>query len=202
MKIPSTVLLAFLLLTPVFAQELKPTPALPPDSRLKADVLLIVAHPDDETGVSAYLAELLDQHKRVEVIYLTHGEAGHNNMGPERGPSLGAVRETEVRHALSSLGIENVWFLGGRDTPSQNVLQSLANWNHGRVLEEVVRMVRLTRPEIIITWLPGFFIGENHGDHQASGVLSTEAFDMAGDAAIFPAQLAAPTKINETLLEG
>ncbi len=202
MKIASIILLVSLLAMPLPAQVLKPTPALPPDNRLKADILLIVAHPDDETGASAYLAKLLDQHKRIEVVYLTHGEAGHNNMGPERGPSLGAVRETEVRHALAMLGIDNVWFLDGRDTPSQNVLQSLANWRNGQALEEVVRMVRLTRPEVIITWLPGFFIGENHGDHQASGVLSTEAFDIAGDPASFPAQLAAATKINETLLEG
>jgi LmbE family N-acetylglucosaminyl deacetylase len=202
MKIRSKVLLVSLLVTPLFAQVLKPTPALPPDNRLKADILLIVAHPDDETGVSAYLAKLLDQHKRVEVVYLTRGEAGHNNMGPERGTSLGAVRETEVRHALATLGIDNVWFLDGRDTPSQNVLQSLGQWRHGLALEEVVRMVRLTRPEVIVTWLPGFFIGENHGDHQASGVLATEAFDIARDPAIFPAQLAAAVKVNELLLEG
>ncbi len=202
MKILSKALVVFLLTVPSLAQVLKPTPALPPDNRLKADILLIVAHPDDETGATAYLAKLLDQHKRIEVVYLTHGEAGHNNMGPERGPSLGAVRETEVRHSLASLGIDNVWFLDGRDTPSQNVLQSLANWHNGQALEEVVRMVRLTRPEVIITWLPGFFIGENHGDHQASSVLSNEAFDSAGDPAVFPAQLAAATKINETLLEG
>jgi LmbE family N-acetylglucosaminyl deacetylase len=202
MKTVSKALLVPLLVLPLFAQVLKPTPALPPDNRLKADVLLVVAHPDDETGVSAYLTKLLDQHKRVEVVYLTHGEAGHNNMGPERGPSLGAVRETEVRHALATLGIDNVWFLDGRDTPSQNVLQSLAQWHHGLALEEVVRMVRLTRPEVIITWLPGFFIGENHGDHQASGVLATEAFDIAGDAGIFPAQLAAAVKVNELSQEG
>jgi LmbE family N-acetylglucosaminyl deacetylase len=202
MKIPFKALLVFLLVLPSFAQVLKPTPALSPDNRLKADILLVVAHPDDETGVSAYLAKLLDQHKRVEVVYLTHGEAGHNNMGPERGPSLGAVRETEVRHALATLEIDNVWFLDGHDTPSQNVLQSLGQWRHGLALEEVVRMVRLTRPEVIITWLPGFFIGENHGDHQASGVLATEAFDIAGDPAIFPSQLAAAVKINELLLEG
>ena len=65
------------------------------DDRMKADVLLIVAHPDDETGVSAYLAQLLDQGKRVAAVYLTHGEAGHNNMGRERAKSLGAVREME-----------------------------------------------------------------------------------------------------------
>ena len=202
MKIASATLLLYSLVTPVWAQLSKPVPALAPDNRLKADILLVVAHPDDETGVSAYLAKLLDQHKRIEVVYLTHGEAGHNNMGPERGPSLGVVRETEVRHALATLGIDNVWFLDGRDTPSQNLLQSLGNWHHGLALEQVVRMVRITRPEVIMTWLPGFFIGENHGDHQASGVLATEAFDIAGDPAVFPAQLAAATKVNETFLEG
>lgn len=190
-----------LLLATLVAQAPKSQPIGQPDDRLKADVLLVVAHPDDETGVSAYLAQLLDQHKRVAAVYMTHGEAGHNNMGPERAASLGAVREMELRHSLTKFGIDNVWFLGGRDTPSQNVLQSLAAWHHGAALEEVVRMVRLTRPEVIITWLPGFFIGENHGDHQAAGVLATEAFDLAGDPSIFPAQLAAPVRINETLLE-
>jgi LmbE family N-acetylglucosaminyl deacetylase len=172
------------------------------DDRMKADVLLIVAHPDDETGVSAYLAQLLDQGKRVAVVYLTHGEAGHNNMGRERAKSLGAVREMELRHAMTQLGIQNVWFLDGKDTPSQDVLQSLGNWGHGANLEDVVRMVRLTRPEIVLTWFPGIFIGENHGDHQASGVLAVEAFDSAGDPAVFPSQLAQPRKVNETLLEG
>jgi LmbE family N-acetylglucosaminyl deacetylase len=194
--------LCILFVATLVAQTAKTPPATRPDDRFKADVLLVVAHPDDETGVSAYLAQLLDQHKRVAAIYLTHGEAGHNSMGPERAASLGAVREIELRRAMTKIGIDNVWFLGGRDTPSQNVLQSLARWNHGTALEEVVRMVRFTRPEVILTWLPGFFIGENHGDHQASGVIATEAFDMAGDPTVFPAQLSAAVHVNETLLEG
>ncbi len=173
-----------------------------PDVRFKTDVLLIVAHPDDEAAVSAYLAQLLDQGKRVAAVYLTHGEAGHNDMGRERAASLGAVREMELRHALAQLGIEDVWFLGGRDTPSQDVLQSLANWHHGAALEDVVRIVPLTRPNVILTCLPGFFIGENHGDHQAAGVVATEAFDLAGDPSAFPAQIAQPRHVNETLLEG
>ena len=179
-----------------------PQVAPKPDDRFKADLLLIVGHPDDESGISAYLAQLLDQGKKVEAVYLTHGEAGHNNMGSERGPSLGLVREMELRHAMTQLGVQNVWFLDGKDTPSQDVLQSLANWRHGAVLEEVVRIVRLTRPSVILSWMPGFFIGENHGDHQASGVVAVEAFETAGDPSVFPAQLAQPRKVNETLLEG
>jgi len=194
-------LLTFFVAT-LAAGTAKSPPVTQPDDRFKVDVLLVVAHPDDETGVSAYLAQLLDQHKRVAAVYLTRGEAGHNNMGPERAAALGAVREMELRHAMTKFGIDNVWFLDGRDTPGQNVLQSLSRWHHGAALEEVVRMVRFTRPEVILTWLPGVFIGENHGDHQASGVLATEAFDMAGDPSVFPAQLAAPVRVNETLLEG
>ncbi len=196
---------ALLLAAAALAQNSTPSPTPPllqPDERLKVDLLLVVAHPDDETGAVAYLLQLIDQHKRVAVVYTTHGEAGHNNIGPERARSLGAVREMELRHALESVGINNVWFLSGKDTPTQNVLESLANWGNGQVLEEVVRMVRLTRPEVILTLQPGFFVGENHGDHQAAGVLATEAFDIAGDSAVFPAQLAGPVKINETLLDG
>src|SRR5215469_6542063 len=99
-----------------------PQTAPKPDDRFKADLLLIVAHPDDESGVSGYLAQLLDQGKKVEAVYITHGEAGHNNMGSERGPSLGVVREMELRHAMTQLGVQNVWFLDGKDTPRQDVL--------------------------------------------------------------------------------
>ncbi len=160
-----------------------------PDPRMKADVLLVVAHPDDETGVSAYLAKLIDGGKRVAAVYLTRGDAGHNNMGSERARSLGLVRETELRRSLAAIGVENVWFLNCPDTPSQNVLRSLADWHHGAALEDVVRIVRLTRPEVVLTWLPAFRIGENHGDHQAAGVLATEAFDMSGNPAVFPPNL-------------
>jgi LmbE family N-acetylglucosaminyl deacetylase len=111
------------------------------------------------------------------------------------------VREIEARQACAKLGIDKVWFLGGKDTASQNVLNSLANWGHGQSLEEMVRIVRLTRPEVIITWLPGIFIGENHGDHQAAGVLATEAFDLAADTTAFPAQLAGASKRLEPYLE-
>ena len=202
MNIRRALALCLILSFRVVAQESATQSAPKADDRFKADVLLIVAHPDDETGVSAYLAQLMDQGKRVAAVYLTRGEAGHNNMGRERGPSLGVAREMELRHAMAQLGVQNVWFLDGKDTPSQDVLQSLANWHHGTNLEEAVRIVRITRPSVILTWLPSIFIGENHGDHQAAGVLAVEAFDSAGDPAVFPAQVAQPRKVNETLLEG
>jgi LmbE family N-acetylglucosaminyl deacetylase len=169
----------------------------PPDDRYKADILLIVAHPDDETQIGGYLARaIFDEHKRVAVIFGTRGNGGGNSVSMAQAASLGAVREIEGRKALASFGVMNVWFLGGPDTPGQDVLRSLETWNHGDALWQAVRLVRLTRPEVILSWLPLYSAGENHGDHQAASVIATEAFDMAGDPTMFPEQVTPPRDRN------
>src|SRR5512143_2189874 len=175
------------------AQVADVPPSPEPDPRMKADILLVVAHPDDETAVGSFLAKtVLDDGKRVAIVYCNRGTGGGNSTGGEQAASMGAIRETEARQAAAAFGITNVWFLDGRDTPGQDLFASLQSWHHGAILEEVVRFVRLTRPEVIFTWLPHFVAGENHGDHQASGVIATEAFDLAGDPTAYPAQVAVP----------
>ena len=172
------------------------------DERYKVDILVVVAHPDDEAGFTPYLARAIyDQHRRVAVVFGTHGGSGGNSIGREHGAALANIREIEARQACAKLGITNVWFLDGKDTASQDVLNSLASWGHGENLEKLVGLIRLTRPEVLMTNLPSVFIGENHGDHQAAGVLTTEAFDLAGNPVAFPAQLAGDMRRNETFLE-
>jgi LmbE family N-acetylglucosaminyl deacetylase len=194
-------LLAILFLLSLSARAQEPKPLPQPDERYKADILVVVAHPDDEAAATPYLARALDDHKRIAVVFGTRGSSGANEAGTEQAAALGAVREIEARNALVTLGITNVWFLPGKDTASQNVLQSLANWDHAECLAQMVRLIRLTRAEVLLTFLPGTFIGEDHGDHQASGVLATEAFDLAGDPTAFPEQLAGAMKRLEPLLE-
>jgi hypothetical protein len=53
---------------------------------------------------------------------------------------------------------------------------------------------------VVFTHFPGVFIGENHGDHQATAVLVTEAFDLAADPLLFPSQLAGDTNEHESYL--
>jgi LmbE family N-acetylglucosaminyl deacetylase len=175
-----------------YAQDVKTLPV--PDERYKLDILLVVAHPDDEAAATAYLARAMDEGKRAGVAYGTRGSSGANDVGPEQAAALGDIREIEARRSLATLGITNVWFIGGRDTASQDVLHSLSNWDHGETFEQMVRIIRLTRPEVILTFLPGTFIGEDHGDHQAAGVLATEAFDLSGDPLVFPEQVTGPMR--------
>jgi LmbE family N-acetylglucosaminyl deacetylase len=169
-------------------------PALPePDGRYKVDILVVVGHPDDDIEVAAYLAKAIEQgHKRAAVVYMTRGNSGGNAVGLEQAKALADVREVEARHSLASYGITNAWFLRGSDTPGGDVLHSLEAWGHGQALEQVVRLVRLTRPEVIFTWLPDYVVGENHDDHQGAAVIATEAFDSAANPLIFPEQVEAP----------
>ena len=169
-------------------------PALPePDARYKVDILVIVGHPDDDIEVAAYLARVIEQqHKRAAVVYMTRGNSGGNAVGLEQAKALADVREMEARHSLASYGVANAWFLHGSDTPGGDVLHSLEAWGHGQALEDVVRLVRLTRPEVIFTWLPDYVVGENHDDHQGASVVAIEAFDSAANPLVFPEQIEAP----------
>src|SRR5437773_2651356 len=132
--LPIVSLAASMLLGGAAAQEPAALPSA--DQRYKVDLMLVVAHPDDEGAATAYLARALDEHKRVAVVISTRGSSGANKAGTEQAAALGDIREIEARNALATLGITNVWFLDGKDTASQSVLQSLANWGHGVALEK------------------------------------------------------------------
>ena len=72
------------------AQQPQAPSLLPADPRYKAEVLLVLAHPDDDVVIGGYLARIaLDEHKRVAVIYCTRGDGGGNSVGNEAGSALG-----------------------------------------------------------------------------------------------------------------
>jgi len=193
MKLHVCLVLAIVLMGVPRTQSQQAEPNPEPDGRYKVDILIVVGHPDDDIEVAAYIAKLIEQqHKTAAVVYGTRGNSGGNAAGSEQANALADIREMEARHSLASYGITNAWFLHGSDTPGADVLHSLESWGHGKALDEVVRLVRITRPEIIMTWMPNYVVGENHEDHQASGVLATEAFDLAANPLVFPEQLEAP----------
>jgi len=178
---------------PIWGQIPEPPPSPETDERLKTDIMVIVAHPDDDTILIGYLARAIyDEHKRVAVVFTTRGDHGANQITIEQAASLGLVREMEARWALASFGILEVFFLDAPNVAAEGPLGSLEKWPHGSTLEKAVRLIRLMRPEVILTWLPDFVVGENHCDHQAAGVLATEAFDLAGDAVAFAEQVTPP----------
>jgi LmbE family N-acetylglucosaminyl deacetylase len=156
---------------------------------LKTDLMFIGAHPDDETGIAATLARYAGQGKVVATIYCTRGEGGGNMVGTQAGPSLGILRERELRDCLRILGVRHVYFLDEEDFfYTESLTATLEKWNKEDILGKLVRVVRSLRPDVIITMNPAPNPGQ-HGHHQAAGILATEVFSAAADPARFPEQL-------------
>ncbi len=157
---------------------------------LKVDVMAVMAHPDDETGMATALASLaLGEGATISNIYCTRGEGGGNMVGTHWGPSLGVLREAELRDCLARLGVRYCFFLEQRDWAyTESMSATLRAWDKERALERLVRYVRALRPEIMMTMNPTPNPGQ-HGHHQAAAILAIEAFEAAADPNRFPEQL-------------
>ncbi len=158
-----------------------------PNSQLmKTDLLVVTAHPDDETMMAATMARYADEGKVVALVCCTHGEGGGNGTGKESGRALGMVREAELRQCLRVLGVRHLYFLDQLDFAyTESVQATLTKWGHDESLRRLVRLVRLLRPDVICTMDPAP-VGGQHGHHQAAGRLATEAFEAAADGKAFP----------------
>ena len=150
-------------------------------------VLYIVAHPDDEnTRLIAWLAN--GKKVRTGNLSLTRGDGGQNLIGPELGDALGIIRTQELMEARRIDGGEQFFTRAVDFGFSKNAKESFEKWGKQEVLSDVVRVIRMFRPDIIITrFAPDRSAG--HGHHEASAILAEEAFDLAGDPKAFPEQL-------------
>lgn len=153
---------------------------------MKTDLLVVTAHPDDESMMAGVMARYADEGKVVALVSCTRGEGGGNGTGKESGAALGAVREAELRRCLGILGTRHLYFLDRNDFGyTESARATLTKWGHDDALLRLVRQIRLLRPDVICTMDPAP-VGGQHGHHQAAGRLATEAFDAAADAAAFP----------------
>ena len=154
-----------------------------------ATVLHTVAHPDDENGA---LLTWLSRARgvRTGLYSTTRGEGGANLIGPELFDALGIVRTEEHLAAVRYYGID-LFFSSAVDFGySKRLDETLEKWDYQMLLEDMVRLIRLYRPDVILSRFQGNR-QDGHGHHQASGVLTLEAFRAAGDASRFPEHLAA-----------
>ena len=154
-----------------------------------ATVLHTVAHPDDENGA---LLTWLSRGRgiRTGLYSTTRGEGGANLIGPELFDGLGIIRTEEHLAAARYYGID-LFFSSAVDFGySKRLEETLEKWDYQMLLEDMVRLIRSYRPDVIIARFQGN-PQDGHGHHQASGVVTLEAFRAAGDANQFPEHLAA-----------
>ena len=150
-------------------------------------VLYVAAHPDDEnTRLLAYFAK--DKLYRTGYLSLTRGDGGQNLIGDEQGIDLGLIRTQELLAARKIDGAEQFFTRAFDFGYSKTAEESLEFWGKDEVLGDIVYIIRHYKPHIIINRFPASGYS-GHGHHSASALLSSEAFDLAGDEASYPEQL-------------
>lgn len=159
-----------------------------------ADILVISPHPDDaEFGAAGTVAKLTRQGKKVIYIICTNGDKGTNDPSL-RPQELARLREKEQLAAAEILGVHQVVFLRFPDQQIEDTPE---------FRREIVRQIRIFRPEIIITADPyRRYIW--HRDHRIVGQVVLDAvFPYARDIWSFPELLEEglqPHKVKEIWL--
>ena len=156
--------------------------------RTIASVMHTTAHPDDEHGG---LLALLSRGEgaRVSLLTLNRGEAGDNAIGPELFDPLGLIRTEELLRADQYYGVDAQYFTTVIDYGfSKRLEEALVKWGREHVLRDVVRVIRMERPLVLIARFQGNE-RDGHGNHQTAGLITQEAYKVAGDPGVFPEQL-------------
>jgi LmbE family N-acetylglucosaminyl deacetylase len=155
-----------------------------------ASLLHTVAHPDDEHGgVLTRLSR--GEGARVALVSLTRGESGDNAIGSELFDALGLIRTEELLLASEHYGLDELYFATLTDYGySKRLDEALGKWGEEAVLRDLVRVIRITRPLVVVSRFQGTE-RDGHGHHQAVGLVSREAFERAGDPNAFPEQIEA-----------
>ena len=122
-------------------------------------------------------------------LTLNRGEGGQNMVGSDLFDELGIIRTLELLSADRYYGVEQrftrVADFGFSKTPEE----TFEKWGgHDIALADMVRVIRTFRPDVICTRFQGAS-RDGHGNHQASGILTREAFHAAADPTRFPEQI-------------
>ncbi len=156
--------------------------------RTIASVMHTTAHPDDEHGgLLAMLSR--GEGVRVSLLTLTRGEAGDNAIGSELFDPLGLIRTEELLRADQYYGVDEQYFTSVIDYGfSKRLEEALVKWGRENVLRDVVRVIRIERPLVLIARFQGND-RDGHGNHQTAGLITQEAYRVAGDPSVFPEQI-------------
>ncbi len=150
-------------------------------------LLAVFAHPDDETfGAGGTLALYARRGVEVHLVCATRGEVGEAPPDLKGFPTVGAMRESELRCAAGILGLTGVHFLGYRDSGMPGSAdnthpQAFAAAPLKDTARAVARYIRELRPQVVVTFDP--IGGYRHPDHIAAHRATVEAFQLAANSA-------------------
>jgi N-acetyl-1-D-myo-inositol-2-amino-2-deoxy-alpha-D-glucopyranoside deacetylase len=157
-------------------------------------LMAVHAHPDDEIfGTGGVFARAADEGMRTVLVVSTGGEEGEIRVPgrdtPEEHARLAQIRAEELRRSADVLGIEQVQFLGYRDsgmlgTPANENPENFLNSDRDEAVGRVVRLIREVRPDVLVTYDERG--GYGHPDHVTAHEVTTAGVEAAADPDRYP----------------
>jgi LmbE family N-acetylglucosaminyl deacetylase len=144
------------------------------------------AHPDDETN--ALHAQFgLGMGLRSIIVQTTRGEGGQNEIGPELFGDMGVLRTSELLAAHKIDGAEQYFTRAIDFGYSFDPNEVIGKWGRAEIVGDFVRLIRTLRPDVLQT----MNMQGRGGDraHEATTILTREAWEAAGDPAKYPEQI-------------
>ena len=144
-------------------------------------LLVVVAHPDDETfGTGSVIARAALDGAEVVVCCATRGELGEARPGSvPHGCCLSEVREGELHEAAALLGARRVRLLDFLDSgwDGDSDADSLCGAPFDVVVSAVREVIAAEQPDVVVTMDPTG--GDGHRDHVRIAQATVDAFDQA-----------------------
>jgi LmbE family N-acetylglucosaminyl deacetylase len=156
----------------------------------KKVILSVAAHGDDaEFMAVGTLAKMADEGHTLYQLIATDNDRGSHRLS---AAELKAIAQPEAEAAGSVLGAKGVFLLGYRDGDLCDVPQSVLRG-------QVMYYIRKLRAEVIFCWDP-FAPFENHPDHRALALATSDASSFSALPLFHPEQLAEgllPQRVSE-----
>jgi bacillithiol biosynthesis deacetylase BshB2 len=137
---------------------------------MERSVLVVLAHPDDETfGCGGTIAKLVREGARVTYACGTRGEMGRNMGNPPfaNRETLRELREKELRDACRELGIHELKLLNVWDKTTEFR-------DREQLADQIGQIVAEVKPSLVITSHPLY---GGHPDHCAIGAATIRALE-------------------------
>lgn len=140
-------------------------------------MLIILAHPDDETAIAEVLIKYVRLGYKVQLMIATDGKDGTRVTKIPAGDSLGGLRKLETTCACKKMGVEPPVFLS---IDRLDTKIGVGNYfrEHKKLLQLLKEKVDSIQPDMIITFGPD---GDtHHAEHIVIGAAVTELLLMHG----------------------
>lgn len=153
-------------------------------------ILIVVAHPDDETGAAATIYKIThDLNGTVDQCVITNGEGGYKystlanayyglDLTDEKvgRANLPRIRKQELMNAGKIIGTNNIFFLDQKDAhyglDEHEPLDT--SWDVPLVTKRLVDILGTTHYDFVFCLLP---TPETHGGHKAATLLALRAIE-------------------------